>query len=110
MGLAMTTPPVRELILPRLLQPGEGPSLETRTHGHWKVRFVAEADGDQLVYLAADRADPGYGSTAKMLGESALCLALDPLASPGGVQTASVAMGVALAERLRSAGLTFAPA
>ena len=31
------------------------------------------------IYCAGDRAgDPGYGSTAKMLSESALCLALDP--------------------------------
>ena len=54
--------------------------------------------------------DPGYASTSKMLGESALCLARDPLASEGGVLTPSVAMGGALLERLRRAGLTFAVA
>ena len=107
LGIVLSTKPLRERLVQRFA--GDGPSLETRTHGHWKVRFVAEHDGDQLVYIAADRADPGYGSTAKMLGESALCLALDPLGSPGGVLTPAVAMGVALAERLRSAGLTFAP-
>jgi short subunit dehydrogenase-like uncharacterized protein len=57
----------------------------------------------------SDRADPGYGSTAKMLGEAALCLALDPLDSPGGVQTPSVAMAQSLLERLQRAGLGFAP-
>ena len=45
-----------------------------------------------------------------MLGESALCLALDPLTSEGGVTTPSVAMGGALLDRLRRAGLTFAVA
>ncbi|HEU4729687.1 MAG TPA: hypothetical protein VFT22_17450 [Kofleriaceae bacterium] len=54
----------------------------------------------------SDRADPGYGSTSKMLGEAAKCLALDTLSSPGGVQTPAVAMAAPLAERLRRAGLT----
>ncbi len=103
-----------ELLARRAPQPGEGPSRERREHGHWKVRFVGEAgangSADLLRYTASDRADPGYGSTAKMLGESALCLALDPLTSGGGVTTPSVAMGGALLERLRRAGLTFAVA
>ena len=59
-----------------------------------------------MIYTAADRADPGYGSTAKMLGESALCLALDPLGPPG-ISTPSVAMGQRLLDRLRRTGLTF---
>ncbi len=105
---------LRELLARRAPQPGEGPSRERREHGHWKVRFVGEAgangSADLLRYTASDRADPGYGSTAKMLGESALCLALDPLTSGGGVTTPSVAMGGALLERLRRAGLTFAVA
>jgi short subunit dehydrogenase-like uncharacterized protein len=45
-----------------------------------------------------------------MLGESALCLAYDPLTSAGGVQTPSVAMDGALLDRLRRAGLVFEPA
>jgi short subunit dehydrogenase-like uncharacterized protein len=61
------------------------------------------------VYTFSDRADPGYGSTAKMLGEAALCLAQDPLTSAGGCTTPSVAMGGHLAERLRSAGFVLAP-
>ncbi len=63
-----------------------------------------------LLYVASDRADPGYGSTAKMLGESALCLALDPLVSQPGLITPSVAMGGFLLDRLRRAGLTFGTA
>jgi short subunit dehydrogenase-like uncharacterized protein len=108
---AMKRPRLRAWLEQRAPQPGEGPSPEKRAAGHWKVRFVAEAGSDRLIYIAADPAgDPGYASTAKMLGESALCLARDPLTSPGGVQTPSVAMGGALLERLRAAGLTFAPA
>jgi short subunit dehydrogenase-like uncharacterized protein len=63
-----------------------------------------------LTYETGDRYDPGYGSTSRMLGEAALCLAHDKLTSPGGVLTPSFAMADALAERLRTAGLTFAPA
>ena len=54
--------------------------------------------------------DPGYGETAKMLGESALCLALDApsLDERFGVLTPASAMGMHLVDRLRRAGMTFA--
>jgi short subunit dehydrogenase-like uncharacterized protein len=108
--LALTRPRLRDLLGKRGPQPGEGPSDEVRARGHWKLRLVAEGAPDEvLVYVVSDRADPGYGSTAKMLGESALCLALDPLRSPGGVLTPSVAMAQPLLDRLRRAGLVFAP-
>ena len=100
---------VRPLVAKWLPQPGEGPSKEARERGRWKLRLVAEVGDDRVVYVAGDHADPGYGSTAKMLGESALCLAQDALTSSGGVQTPSIAMGAMLAERLRAAGLTLAP-
>jgi short subunit dehydrogenase-like uncharacterized protein len=108
-ALAMRQPRLRAMLQKRAPQPGAGPDERTRARGHWKVRFV---DGEgRLLYVAADPAgDPGYASTARMLGESALCLANDELTSPGGVQTPSVAMGAPLLDRLRAAGLTFAPA
>ncbi|HEX7842091.1 MAG TPA: hypothetical protein VF469_31685, partial [Kofleriaceae bacterium] len=107
-ALAFGVPWLREQLAKRAPKPGEGPSPEARARGHWTLRLVAQgASGDTLIYLASDRADPGYGSTAKMLGESALCLARDPLASPGGVLTPSVAMAQPLLDRLRRAGLVF---
>lgn len=39
-----------------------------------------------------------------MLGESGLCLAVDPPVGGGGVLTPAVALGAVLAERLRIAG------
>lgn len=111
LGLAavMKRPALRAQLQRWAPKPGEGPSEEQRNAGYWKARLVAEDGADRLVFIAGDRAgDPGYGSTAKMLGESALCLAFDPLTSEGGVLTPSVAMGGALLERLRAAGLTFA--
>ncbi len=110
LAAAMKRPRLRAWLRTRAPKPGEGPSAEQRARGHWKVRFVAERGDERLLYVAADPAgDPGYQSTAKMLGESALCLAYDELRSPGGVQTPSVAMDGALVARLRSAGLEFSP-
>jgi len=114
LALALRFRKLREVLARRAPQPGEGPSKDAREHGHWKMRFVGEAgsngSANVLLYTAGDRMDPGYGSTAKMLGEAALCLALEPLSSPGGVLTPSVAMGATLLARLRRAGLTFAVA
>src|SRR6185295_6685406 len=111
LAIAVSRPALRERLARRAPRPGEGPSAEARARGHWIVRLVAEgSQGETMVYVASDRADPGYGSTAKMLGESALCLARDPLSAPGGVLTPSVAMAQPLLDRLRRAGLTFAEA
>ena len=111
LAAAMKRPRVRGMLQQRAPKPGEGPSQDKRERGHWKVRFVAEDGDDKLLYIVGDPAgDPGYASTAKMLGESALCLAYDELDSPGGCLTPSIAMDGALLERLRNAGLIFEPA
>jgi short subunit dehydrogenase-like uncharacterized protein len=51
--------------------------------------------------------DPGYDETAKMFAESALSLAFDELPPTAGQVTTVQAMGDALTERLRTAGITF---
>ena len=57
--------------------------------------------------VTGDR-DPGYGSTAKMLGEAAVCLARDELEARGGFLTPAAAMGEPLLARLQAhAGLSF---
>ena len=52
--------------------------------------------------------DPGYGGTARMLGESAVCLARGETDTPveGGVLTPASGIGRPLADRLRVAGFT----
>jgi short subunit dehydrogenase-like uncharacterized protein len=106
--LALSAAPLRNAITRRLPAPGEGPTPEQRARGFFRARFVAEGEGGlRLFARVEDQRDPGYGSTAVMLAESALCLARDPLASPGGVLTPASAMGGALLARLRAAGLTF---
>jgi short subunit dehydrogenase-like uncharacterized protein len=53
--------------------------------------------------------DPGYGSTAKILGEAGICLGATPReTTPGGCWTPAAAMGAALVRRLPAkTGLTF---
>jgi len=111
-GMAlMALGPVRRLAARFLPQPGDGPSKETRESGYFDLRLFGEHPEDAGKSLRArvtgDR-DPGYGSTAKMLAESAVCLALDPAATGGGFWTPASAMGDALLLRLTErAGLTF---
>ncbi len=108
--LAASSPRLRPLLEKRLPKPGDGPSEAERNAGNFRIRLVGKRDGEQLAYLVADQLDPGYGSTAKMLGQSALCLAFDPPGpgpAAGGSLTPSIAMGAALVRRLRAVGMTF---
>ena len=98
-------PPTRSWLLGRM-QSGEGPSPERRERSWFKVRFIGEGGGRRVVTEVAG-GDPGYGETAKMLAESALCLATDDLPPTAGQVTTAVAMGDALIERLRRQGITF---
>ncbi|CAN5164766.1 trans-acting enoyl reductase family protein [soil metagenome] len=108
LAFAMRYPKLRAEIEKRAPQSGEGPSLEKRERGHWTVRFVAKRGEERLDYIVADpHGDPGYASTSKMLGEVALALAFDQPSSPGGVVTPSFALGQALVDRLKAAGLEF---
>lgn len=90
-------------------KPGEGPTKEERETGFFDVLFVGvAADGRRVkVSVKGDR-DPGYGSTSKMIAESALCLIEDCPQVPGGVWTPGAAMQDKLVRRLeKNAGFTF---
>ncbi|NJP49728.1 saccharopine dehydrogenase [Streptomyces sp. SBST2-5] len=102
---AAQVPPLRRLVSGRL-QPGEGPSAEKRARSWFSVRFVGEGGG-RRVYTEVSGGDPGYGETAKMFAEAALSLAFDDLPPTSGQVTTAVAMGDALIERLRRAGIRF---
>ncbi len=87
---------------------GEGPSEKTRISGYYNLRFyLTQQDKIYLSKVIGDM-DPGYGSTSKMLAESAVCLALDKTPETYGILTPSVALGDPLLKRLQeNAGLTF---
>jgi short subunit dehydrogenase-like uncharacterized protein len=98
-------PPTRALLLSRM-KPGDGPSEQQRDKGWFRVRFTAEGGGRRIV-TEVSGGDPGYGETAKMLSEAALCIAFDELPDTRGQVTTAVAMGEALTKRLIAAGITF---
>ena len=86
--------------------PGTGPTPEKRDESWFKVRFFGEGGGESVVTEVAG-GDPGYGETAKMISEAALCLAFDDLPVTAGQQTTASAMGPALRSRLQARGITF---
>nr|WP_202540143.1 saccharopine dehydrogenase NADP-binding domain-containing protein [Streptomyces sp. SID4937] len=97
--------PVRDWLMGRY-EAGEGPDAERRKRSWFSVRFVGEGGG-RRVFTEVSGGDPGYDETAKILAESALCLALDKLPETSGQVTTATAMGDALLERLTAAGLRF---
>ena len=108
---AMALGPTRKLATRFLPSPGEGPNRKQREAGFYEIFFYGvhptSRDDDVLVKVTGDM-DPGYGSTSKMLGEAAACLAHDKLKVKGGFWTPASAMGSSLLERLTlRAGLTF---
>ncbi|WP_299323803.1 saccharopine dehydrogenase NADP-binding domain-containing protein [Parasphingopyxis sp.] len=90
-------------------KPGEGPSKEEREAGFYDVLFIAEGgDGKTVTAGVTGDKDPGYGSTSKMIAESAICLVRDVPDAPGGIFTPAAIMAEPLIERLEAnAGLTF---
>lgn len=98
-------PPTRRWLLGRKTS-GDGPTPEQREKAWFRVRFIGEGGG-QRVFTEVSGGDPGYGETAKMLAESALCLAFDDVPKTAGQVTTAVAMGDQLLNRLVRAGLTF---
>jgi short subunit dehydrogenase-like uncharacterized protein len=89
--------------------PGEGPSEAQMDGGFFRARFVSRtSDGRDVVGTVGDKGDPGNRATVKMLCESALAQALEPL-DGGGVLTPASAFGSTLLNRLRAAGMTFEP-
>ena len=90
------------------LKPGAGPTREAREKGLYDILFLGELpDGGRVEAVVTGDRDPGYGSTSRMIAESALCLVRD-VQGEGGIWTPGALMGSALRERLKErAGLTF---
>ena len=89
-------------------KPGEGPSKEERETGFYDAVFIGiAADGRKVRVAVKGDKDPGYGSTSKMIAETAICLVNAPDV-PGGVWVPGAALGDRLIERLQqNAGLSF---
>lgn len=103
---------LRRLVLPA---PGEGPSAAERERGSFRITILGDGVREYedeptisaRVRVAADL-DPGYGASARMLAESALCLARrEAVGLEAGVLTPASALGLPLIDRLRPVGVTF---
>ena len=109
--LGAALPPTRWLLEQHVLpSPGEGPSEEQQLRGSYDLRFLgATWTGDSLAVRVTGDRDPGYGSTAKILGEAAVCLAQDiEKTVSGGFWTPATVLGGTLISRLEQrAGLSF---
>ncbi|NPC98894.1 trans-acting enoyl reductase family protein [Nocardioides sp. zg-DK7169] len=105
LALGAQVGPLRRAMLNRVKQ-GEGPSAERRERSWFSVDFVGEGGG-RTVRTRVSGGDPGYDETAKMLAESALCLAFDDNPPTAGQVTTAQAMGANLTARLRAAGMRF---
>ena len=89
-------------------KPGEGPSRESREKGNYDVLFCGDINEESVHVSVAGDMDPGYGSTSKMIAESAICLVKECEDVAGGIYTPAPSMGTKLIKRLQdNAGLTF---
>ncbi len=108
LGFAPSRALLQRFVLPR---PGTGPAAHKRETGSYDLLFIGHtADGAVLRARVRGDRDPGYGSTSKMISESALCLLRDVGRDKagGGVWTPGAAMGPELMQRLQTrAGLDF---
>ncbi len=108
---SLSVAPIRSL-LNRFVFPnaGEGPSRAAIENGYFTIVVSGRGTGPDGPFtvectFGADR-DPGYGATATMIGEAAICLCHEEIDSPvaGGILTPASGIGEPLADRLRAAG------
>ncbi|MFC6787650.1 saccharopine dehydrogenase family protein [Halobaculum halobium] len=113
---ALSVGPLRDALDRYVLpDPGEGPDDETIEESSFQVRLRGTGASDDhpggFAVEAAVRGeyDPGYGSTCRMLGESAVCLARGEVDAPndGGVLTPASGIGLPLIDRLEGTGVSF---
>ena len=102
---------VRRAIEPILPKPGTGPSEAAMQNGWFRCDVVGHGAANATARATIrDTGDPGNVATTKFVCESALALALEHEALPGGsarggVLTPATALGDVLVRRLRSAGM-----
>lgn len=118
LGLGVGTAAMKSRLLRRGLrrfvfpEPGTGPSEAKIKSGHFLIRVIGRGtttDGPfTVVSEIGAELDPGYGATARMLGEAGMCLLRGETESPldGGILTPASGIGDPLGDRLRDVGFT----
>ena len=108
----MLISPISGLFRKLFTKAGNGPDKKTRENGWFESIFIGKNKNNEKYKLRMFcKGDPGYKSTAKLICESALCLALNkenlPNTNAGGVLTTSTGLGSALIDRLKNADVLF---
>jgi saccharopine dehydrogenase (NAD+, L-glutamate forming) len=109
MAVSAQVKPLRNLLLGRVKQ-GHGPDPAKREKSWFRVDFLGEGEDNgqsRTIHTRVSGGDPGYGETAKMLAESALCLVFDDNPTTAGQVTTAQAMGENLMARLQAADIRF---
>ena len=105
----------RALARAMAVPPGQGPSERTMDGGSFRCELVGKtAAGKTVRGRIAGDGDPGNRATTRFVCESALALATQAQALPGGEHTGGVltpasGLGLVLAQRLVAAGMTLEP-
>ncbi len=95
--------------------PGQGPTERSMDGGSFRCELVGKSASGKVVRgRVAGQGDPGNRATTKFVCESALALALQPQALPGGergggVLTPASGLGMVLGQRLIAAGMILEP-
>ena len=108
----MLISPISGLFRKLFTKAGNGPDKKTRENGWFESIFIGKNKNNEKYKLRMFcKGDPGYKSTAKLICESALCLALNtenlPNTNAGGVLTTSTGLGLTLIDRLKNAEVLF---
>ena len=108
----MIVSPISNLFRKLFTKPGNGPNKKTRDEGWFESIFVVKTETDnKYKFRLFGDGDPGYKSTAKLICESALCIALnfDQITknNSGGVLTTASGLGETLVNRLKNADILF---
>ena len=108
----MLISPISGLFRKLFTKAGNGPNKKTRENGWFESIFIGKNKNNEKYKLRMFcKGDPGYKSTAKLICESALCLALNdenlPNTNAGGVLTTSTGLGSTLIDRLKNADVLF---
>ena len=108
----MIISPISGLFRKLFTKAGKGPDKKTRENGWFESIFIGKNKNNEKYKLRMFcKGDPGYKSTAKLICESALCLALNsenlPNTNAGGVLTTSTGLGSTLIDRLKNADVLF---
>lgn len=85
-------------------KPGEGPSETLVKNGFFKVELIGQMNnGETITTQVTGQGDPGYGSTCKMISETACLLLESDKARTGvGFLTPASALGTELIDRLQA--------